>query len=168
VRLINFAAVLIALPLTSCGEPTELGQVSSNIADYKGLTDANGSKYLLVTLKSKNWDAGKRDFSISADDMMKSSKWVADHYPQIPYIRFSIIADMVDKYKNSIGSQEILSMSYMMADLKQINWNSMFSFNLLEFAVDVKHDRYGMDTLQKYCADADSFKWAPRFCGQYR
>lgn len=167
-RSTMLAMYAVVVMLTACGEPNELEKVSRNITDYKGTSDSGGNKYLLINLKSGGWDGGKRDLTTASEDMFNSAKWVAKRYPEIPYIRFTISADMVDRYQNSAGSKEVLSMSYLMSDLKKMNWDKIFPFSLLDFAEDVKYDRHGRDMLVKYCADADSVKWAPRFCANYR
>jgi len=165
-------SVFVFALIHSCGESSGVGSftyppsvLSHNISTVDGNSELN------VTLKSQGWDAGEADIINITSDMRSIMEHELKEGGQEQSIAFHLVGDAGggrDDYGRPIPSRLIgvFDIDFSMADIREINWDHVYNFKLLNLARVSAITPAGAEVGKKYCEKNREYSNA--FCDNFQ
>ena len=181
VLIVVFTAIALFAFMKACSSDTSMpsNPATSGVGSFTyppsvlshNISTADGNSELNATLKLQGWDGGEADMINITSDMRSIMEHELKEGGQEQSIDFHIEGDAGggnDDYGRPIPSRLIgvFNIDFSMADIRQINWDHVYNFKLLNLAHVSAITAAGAEVGKKYCEKNREYSQA--FCDNFQ
>lgn len=156
------AIIIAVMSLTACG-PSSVQELSGAIVKT-GVAETGTGKRLEVTHAMKSILSEKTWLFEVSSDLKDITRGIVENWPDdYDEVFFFVHAPVQDQYGREDTAQ-VMQISWVVDDLKKVNWSNMTNWQLLGLAKDVQFKPLGRRLATAFCEDPDNARYAGRFC----
>lgn len=158
----HFGVVLVFLALTACGsEPVE--KIEDVRQSVRSATIKDG-RVAIAMIAGGNGPA--TNMASIAHDLFAIAEWQMTYGGGVEKgLTALVTVKTQDKYGNP-GEKDAFIISFLGTDLKQMKWENITHWDLMNFANFMPLHRFGTELATAWCNDADNFRYSKAFCAK--